>query len=473
LKVAQAKGLRHIFVVLPYVSIVKQSVRVYRDALVLRGENPSEIVAEHDHQADFADVDARHLATLWRAPIIVTTSVQFFETIGAAHPARLRKLHELPGSAVFVDEAHAALPAHIWPQMWLWLDEWASSWSGHVVLASGSLPRFWDLPEFVDPPRSASDIPDLLPERLRAELSRSESRRIQVRRRQEPLTLPQLVEFVAEHPGPRLVIVNTVHSAGVLAHRMHAMGRDVLHISTALTPPDRAKMLDRVRARLDPARHDTDWSLVATSCVEAGVDLSFRTGFRETASTASIVQTSVRVSRGAEHQGAEVWDFRVNDSLLPGNPSLDIPRRVVAHLFESGAFGGAASALTLEAMRLEVTEGQSARAMKLREAERRKSYPVVAELCRVIEADTRFVVIDMALADELRAGKRVAYSQLLAGSVQIWSTRTKKMPVRPLVGEADDPRAIFEWVGRYDPDLLGYMADVIDQLDQTFPVYIV
>src|ERR1035438_3177414 len=77
------------------------------------GENPEKIVAAHHHQAEFKSADIRFLTTLWDAPIIVTTAVQFFETLGASQTPRLRKLHQLPGSAVFIDEAHAAMPIHL------------------------------------------------------------------------------------------------------------------------------------------------------------------------------------------------------------------------------------------------------------------------------------------------------------------------------------------------------------------------
>lgn len=123
-------ALRHIIVVLPYTNIITQSVETYRKSLVLNGERPEDVVAEHHHRADFADLELRQLATLWKAPIIVTTAVQFFETLGSHHPATLRKLHELPGSAVFVDEVHAAIPSHLWPQMWRWLETWTRDWGG-------------------------------------------------------------------------------------------------------------------------------------------------------------------------------------------------------------------------------------------------------------------------------------------------------------------------------------------------------
>jgi len=83
--------------------------------LVLPGENADEVVAELHHRADFESEDTRYLTALWRTPIIVTTAVAFFETLASNSTATLRRLHELPGSAIFVDESHAALPAKLLP----------------------------------------------------------------------------------------------------------------------------------------------------------------------------------------------------------------------------------------------------------------------------------------------------------------------------------------------------------------------
>src|ERR1035438_536685 len=92
LRVAAENKLRHIFVVLPYTNIIQQSVDVYRKALVLPDEDPAEVVAEVHHRAEFANPESREMSVLWDAPITVTTAVQFFETLAANKPARLRKL---------------------------------------------------------------------------------------------------------------------------------------------------------------------------------------------------------------------------------------------------------------------------------------------------------------------------------------------------------------------------------------------
>lgn len=468
LSVAKQKTLRHIFVVLPYTSIIKQSVDIYRWALTLPGERPEDVVAEHHHQADFEDASLRQLATLWRAPIIVTTAVQFFETLASHHPARLRKLHELPGSAVFVDETHSAIPSHLWPQVWRWIETWATEWGGHIVLASGSLPRFWELEEFVVPPKKSGEVPDLLPISLRRDLEVGESCRVVSRRKAEPFDCDGLIQWVSQTLGPRLVILNTVQSAAVVADKMHKAKHDVLHISTALAPVHRDVIVKRVQQRLDK-KGDENWTLVATSCVEAGMNFSFRTGFRESCSTASLIQVGGRVSRGGEYSDAEVWDFRTLDAMLSQHPGFTISRRVLDRLFDDGLMERQSpSELAKDAMRREVTSADEERVRQIRDAEDEMEYRQVSDLCRVIDSDTRTVVIDMELAEKLRRAERVSYRQLLLHSVQIWARKIDKLPVAPVMVSRTrqyDSNALYEWRAEYDPDFLGYMSGLMPLLE--------
>ncbi len=284
------RGLRRVFVVLPYTNIITQAVQVYRKALTLPGEKPEEVVAELHHRADFEDKDLRYLTALWRAPIIVTTAVGFYETLASNKPAALRRLHELPGSAIFVDEAHAALPGHLLSIAWHWMRILAREWSCYWLLASSSLVRFWTFQGLIP---ELCTVPELVSEELSGQLMQHESRRVHFRWEPKPLSREDLIHAVINTPGPRLLIVNTVRSAAVLARDIaKAYGRErVEHLSTALIPKDRAKTIDRVKKQ-SQALSDTDWILVATSCVEAGVDFSFHTGFREAASMVSLLQTA-------------------------------------------------------------------------------------------------------------------------------------------------------------------------------------
>ena len=102
---------------------------------------------------------------------MLTTAVSFFETLAGCDPATLRKLHALPGSAVFIDEAHAALPTNLWPQNWRWLRELAAQWGCHFVFASGSLARFWENADVVG---DAVQLPELMLEDQAKEVRNAE-----------------------------------------------------------------------------------------------------------------------------------------------------------------------------------------------------------------------------------------------------------------------------------------------------------
>ena len=110
------------------------------------------------------------------------------------------------------------------------------------------------------------------------------------------------------------MIMNTVQSAAVIADDLcRRYGRNsVEHLSTALTPEDRDTVIKRIKARLVD-KDDAEWTLVATSCVEAGVDFSFRTGFRELSSLLSLLQAAGRVNRHGAVESAEMWSFSMQD----------------------------------------------------------------------------------------------------------------------------------------------------------------
>lgn len=470
LKVAKERNLKHIIIVLPYTNIIRQSVEVYRKALCLDGEDPSLVVAEHHHQAEFKDMDLRHLTALWRAPIIVTTAVQFFETLSAKHAGKLRKLHELPGSAVFLDEAHAALPAELWPQCWNWLMEWTSDWNGHLVLGSGSLAEFWRMPEFrsitegyVDrePRKSEPDVRPLS-DSLHKKSASAEHLRIKFKSRSEALTGKELIELVEESPGPRLVIVNTVQSAAVLANLMKDSGKqNILHLSTALAPVHRAIVIERIKALL---RYRSDWTLVATSMVEAGLDFSFATGFRQRCSAASLIQTGGRINRGAERgDDCVAWDFDFADtSMFPDNRALELSKRALGELFNAGVITTETPAdlgrICLSAMKMEFKAGTQLKALEPVLAEKEFDYPKVAELCRVIQSDTRTVLVDHNLAEKVRIGIPVPSTEIVRHSVQVYPHKIESLGFEPVI-PGNEELYVLPKSWAYDPDCYGYMAE--------------
>ena len=470
LKTASERNLQRIFIVAPYTNIIDQTVQVMRDALVGYGEDPEMVVAAHHHRLEFDSLAAKQYSFGWEAPIVVTTAVQFFESLAAAKPASLRKIHQLAHSGIFIDEAHSAVPIHLWPTAWRWLRELEEKWGCHIVLGSGSLTRYWNIPGLFE---EAVTVKELVDEGLQADLAAFETRRISYRKKEGSLSLKGLVQWVHSLHGPRLCIFNTVQSAAVVAayiQRVH--GRDAVeHMSTSLSPRSRALTLKRIQERLANPQ-DNDWTLVATSCLEAGVNLSFRNGMREIGSIWSYIQTGGRVSRSGEYPGAELWAFRLrNNTLFPEHPAMRESSEVFEQMWQEGLVDAdhVTEALARELRRAVATDSRMADLVKRENA---FQFPQVQEMFQVIDDESVTAVVDHHIAERIARGEALRPAEIMQDSVSIvWHSscgRSKKneairQGLRPLTIEEGSRATLFEWTLEYD-GFLGYMAGIVPLL---------
>ena len=399
----------------------------------------------------------------------MTTAVAFFETLAAARPSALRRLHELAASAVFVDEAHAAVPAKLLPVTWRWMQSLADEWNVHWVLASGSLVRFWEMPEVHGASCDADDekgeprcVQMIVPDEIRNKSADYEASRVSFETAAEALSVDDLLELAAESNGPRLVILNTVQNAAIVAKRFNESGRfdEVFHLSTALTPRDRDEALKRVRKQLENARNG-NWVLVGTSCVEAGVDLDFATGFREMASLASLLQTSGRVNRSGRRSHARVVSFLFqNDGRLNANPQQEDSIRVLRRFMDEGR--AISASLCTEALRRELQLNPTSESQlgKIVNEERLLRFPEVECHYKVIAADTRTVVVDQDVIRRMEAFEPVDWREIQQNSVQLWGCRIERLNIPEVNGHP----GVFKWHLDYSP-FLGFMEGVLKMED--------
>jgi len=449
---AEKRHLRRIIVVLPFTNIITQSVEIYRDGLVLPGENLEHVVAELHHRADYQDVHSRQFTALWKAPIIVTTAVSFFETLASNTPATLRRLHNLPGSGVFIDESHAALPAKLLPLAWRWIKGFAEEWGCYWVLASGSLNRFWKIEEF---DKEKPNVPEIMAEKLRSRLAKYEEGRITYRFHEVPFGASDLVNWVTSLPGPRIVLLNTVQSAAVVAREYERLfGRpSVEHLSTALTPFDRERILARIKSRLADTG-DTEWALVATSCVEAGIDLSFKTGAREAASLVSLLQTAGRVNRHNHINAETVWTIVLKEGkLLKPHPGMSDSSKVLLELILEGC--AISPDLCTNALKREIRLAGTF-SDSLLKSEEGLRFPRVESDFRVIASDTRTVIIGEDLVRKLENHLLVDWRDIQKSSVQIWGYRLNDLCIPEVLGHP----GMYKWIYAYN-DFIGYMAGIL------------
>lgn len=313
---ARLHDLRRVVYVIPFTSIIEQTAAVFRDDVRLgddvlehhasfdwdRTPPPGENDQENEGAAGLAKL--RRDAENWDAPIVVTTAVQFFESLFAARTSKARKLHNMARSVIVLDEAQS-IPVHLLRPCMAAIDELARNYGASVILCTATQPalRLQDkaLPqtesmkrmqvrEGLDIPNERELAPD--PADLYEKL-----RRVRVEWRREPVADDEIAARFAQSPQ-MLCIVNSRAHAHDLFERLRAEGQaGATHLTTLMCARHRRVVLADVRARLkgrQPVR------LVATSLIEAGVDVSFPEVWRAAAGLQSIAQAAGRCNRSGE-----------------------------------------------------------------------------------------------------------------------------------------------------------------------------
>jgi len=321
---ARKHGLRRIVVVLPFLNIIEQTAKIYREIFANQSTiGPNFILEDHslaDNPPDRSGSEAdeqrpsdqrrRLLAENWDAPIIITTNVQLLESLHAGKPARCRKLHRLARSVILFDEVQT-LPPHLVKATLGTLSRLSDPqgpYQSTVVFATATQPAFGQLHSEVKKLSSAGWQPrELVPNP--GELFALASERVNVHwRHDETLSFDQLVNELASHERV-LCIVNLKRHAIELVNALKDRGvKGVMHLSTNLCASHRLQVLDKVKTRLK--ENGTPIRLIATQCVEAGVDLSFPVVMRSLGPLEAIAQAAGRCNRSGEGPTGTVIVFR-------------------------------------------------------------------------------------------------------------------------------------------------------------------
>jgi CRISPR-associated endonuclease/helicase Cas3 len=286
-------GLERVIVVIPYTSIVEQTAAAFRAALGPLGERA---VLEH-HSAfdasrpppgepdrDQAALKLRLAMENWDAPVVVTTAVQFLESLFAAKPSAARKLHRIAGSVVILDEAQT-LPLRLLRPTVATLEELARNYRTSLVLCTATQPSLGREQGLAD---GFERVVELAPEPARLYES---LRRVSVHT-VGALDDESLAERVRAREQVLCIVNNRRHAASLFDACAGEHG--LFHLSTLMCAIHRRQVLARVRERLaagEPCR------LVSTSLVEAGVDLDFPTVLRAEAGLDAIAQAAGRCNR--------------------------------------------------------------------------------------------------------------------------------------------------------------------------------
>ena len=312
LKHARIHNLRRVIYVIPFTSIIEQNAAVFRKALATLGPD---IVLEHHSNLDpdsAHETTTNRLATEnWDARIIVTTNVQFFESLHANRTSRCRKLHRITRSVVILDEAQA-LPIEFLAPCLRTLQELHTHYRTTIVLCTATQPAIHKSADFkigLDSPTEI--IPD--PTSLYTSL-----RRVSTQRLPGKTDNPTLAALLTQHPQS-LTIVNTRRHARDLFDLFPDDGSR-FHLSALMCPAHRRTILYLIKRRLLkklPVR------LISTQLIEAGVDIDFPIVFRSLAGLDSIAQAAGRCDREGKltaalgKAGGQLFLFETSEYTTP------------------------------------------------------------------------------------------------------------------------------------------------------------
>lgn len=282
---AAANSMKRIIYAIPYTSIIEQNAKVFRDILGQENvvEHHSQVSYELSENADELEYRSALATENWDAPVIVTTAVQFFESLYANRSSKCRKLHNIANSVIIFDEAQMIPSNNLRPCVAA-IAELVRAYNATAVLCTATQPAIDEMLLEYSKKESVVELcPDVdgMFEKFRRTSFEKEGR----------LTTDELVSRL-ESQQQVLCIVNTRKFAQEVYEALPSEGR--FHLSTLMCPVHRKQKLDEIRERLKSGK---TCRVVSTSLIEAGVDVDFPRVFREMAGLDSILQAAGRCNR--------------------------------------------------------------------------------------------------------------------------------------------------------------------------------
>lgn len=295
LKHAIKHGHKRIIYVIPFTSIIEQNASVFEDLLSPLGDN---IILEHHSNLspDKETTRSRLAAENWDAPIIVTTSVQFYESLFAAKTSKNRKLHNIANSVVILDEAQALPVQYINPTLRA-LEELSKNYHTSIVFCTATQPAIGKTTEFDIGLENIHEIT------TNTNALFSSLKRVNVTYRGS--LDDQTIADELANQDQALCIVNIRNHAQSL-YQLLPPSEENYHLSALMCPEHRMATLRTVRTRLDD---ELPTRLISTQLIEAGVDIDFPVVYRSMAGLDSIAQAAGRCNREGKIEVGQIHIF--------------------------------------------------------------------------------------------------------------------------------------------------------------------
>ncbi len=319
LRHAKQNHLKRIIIVLPYISIIDQTARelkkIFGEEWILEHHSSynegQKTATDKNEDYSFEQKRKQLACENWDFPVIVTTTVQFFESMFSNKPSKCRKVHNIAESVVIFDEVQTIPKEIVLPTLGM-LNDVQAVMRASFLFCTATQPAYEKRPGFdgittitplIEDPGILYDKTKRVTYNLLADLA--------------PVTYSQLTDAVLEHNQSALVIFNTKMDALEFYNLMESdeTWDAKYHLSTAMCPVHRKKTIKDIKDDLDLKMKIL---VISTQLIEAGVDFDFPLVFRALAPLEAIIQSAGRCNREGKMEGlGDVFLFVLQDARYP------------------------------------------------------------------------------------------------------------------------------------------------------------
>lgn len=454
--------LERVILALPYTSIIDQTAMEYRkifgEGVFL--EHHSQVIINDDEGLDDKKILLSLAEENWDIPLIVTTTVQLFESLFSDHPSKCRKIHRLARSVIILDEIQA-FPMELLKPTFQVLKDLVENYGSSVVLCTATQPALEGgaFTELI-----GQNIKEIVPNYVE---HFKNLKRVNYVQPKKVFTMDELKKEI-EKEQQVLVIFNTKKKAIELLNSIDE--ESCLHLSTLLCGAHRRKILQQIKGLLD-VNSKNIVRLISTQVVEAGVDLDFPVVYREIGPLERIVQAAGRCNRewrNLEVKG-KVVIFTLEDSKQPrgsyavgteqaklilekyGDPDILSDPKIYDEYFK----------------RIYYDLGEDLDKEKIQELREKLNYPETALRYRLINSNTVPAIVkydgyEIVLNEWKKNPGRENWRKLQPYIVNIYECEAKKLQYDGLLSEIAE--GVFLWEGLYD-DIKGIGDFTFDPCD--------
>lgn len=407
LRHCQTHGLRRIIVVLPFLTLAEQTEREYQNLI------PGLLV---DHSQKDLPEAVRELAARWDAPLVITTSVRFFESLFSDRPTACRKLHHIANSVVLFDEAQS-LPAQLAPATLRAVHRLCERYHCTMLFSTATQPEFGALPPLQKGNKPVWEPTELLPDH--ADLYHQMHRVNAAWCLEKDTPLADIAEEMAQQSSVCAIVNLRRHARTLFQQLSKACGGEkesLFLLSTDLCPAHRLEVVETIKKRL---KQGQPCRVVATQCIEAGVDLDFDAMYRALAPLEAIIQAAGRCNRnGRLPNGGRLTVFIPDEvgKLYPGG-EYERAANVVKVLWSKTRRGLDLDDPALIAEYYALLFAGSKEDLALKQALTQKNYPAVREAYQLIRQQGIQVIVPWGKPENFQAIAKEALDHGLSGEL--------------------------------------------------------